>query len=29
MDDQQHAASGLIYTADALDDRVKREPDRP
>ncbi|HLT21067.1 MAG TPA: prenyltransferase/squalene oxidase repeat-containing protein [Thermomicrobiales bacterium] len=29
MDDQQHAISGLIYTADALDGRVKREPDVP
>jgi hypothetical protein len=27
MDDQQHAISGLIYTADALDGRVRREPD--
>ncbi len=27
MDDQQHAISGLIYTADALDDRPRREPD--
>jgi hypothetical protein len=27
MDDQQHAASGLLYTADALDDRPRREPD--
>lgn len=26
MDDQQHAISGLIYTADALDDRSRREP---
>lgn len=29
MDDQQHAISGLLYTADALEDRVKREPDVP
>lgn len=29
MDDQQHAASGLLYTADALDDRLRREPDPP
>jgi hypothetical protein len=28
MDDQQHSISGLIYTADALDGRVNREPDR-
>ncbi|MEZ4521701.1 MAG: hypothetical protein R3A46_08705 [Thermomicrobiales bacterium] len=28
MDDQQHAISGLLYTADALEGRVKREPDR-
>lgn len=28
MDDQQHAISGLIYTADGLEGRVKREPDR-
>jgi hypothetical protein len=27
MDDQQHAISGLIYTADALEGRLKREPD--
>jgi hypothetical protein len=27
MDDQQHAASALLYTADALDGRTKREPD--
>jgi hypothetical protein len=27
MDDQQHAISGLLYTADALDGRTKREPD--
>lgn len=27
MDDQQHAISGLIYTADAQEGRVKREPD--
>lgn len=27
MDDQQHAISGLIYTADGVDGRVKREPD--
>jgi hypothetical protein len=29
MDDQQHAISGLIYTADAIDGRVMREPGRP
>ena len=29
MDDQQHALSGLLYAADALDDRAKREPDAP
>jgi hypothetical protein len=29
MDDQQHAASGLLYTADALDGRERREPDVP
>jgi len=29
MDDQQHAASGLLYTADALDGRPHREPDPP
>ncbi len=28
MDDQQHAISGLIYTADGLDGRGQREPDR-
>jgi hypothetical protein len=28
MDDQQHAISGLLYTADALDGRTQREPDR-
>ena len=28
MDDQQHAISGLIYTADGQEGRVKREPDR-
>ena len=28
MDDQQHAISGLIYTADGVEGRVKREPDR-
>jgi hypothetical protein len=27
MDDQQHAISGLIYTADALEGRLQREPD--
>jgi hypothetical protein len=27
MDDQQHAISGLIYTADAIDGRVQREPE--
>ena len=27
MDDQQHAISGLLYTADALEDRARREPD--
>lgn len=27
MDDQQHAISGLLYTADALEDRTQREPD--
>ncbi len=26
MDDQQHAISGLLYTADALDGRTQREP---
>ncbi len=26
MDDQQHAFSGLLYTVDALDGRVRREP---
>jgi len=29
MDDQQHAFSGLLYTVDALDDRIQREPDAP
>jgi hypothetical protein len=29
MDDQQHAFSGLLYTVDALDDRLHREPDAP
>jgi hypothetical protein len=29
MDDQQHAASGLLYTADALEGRPQREPDAP
>lgn len=29
MDDQQHALSGLLYAADALDGRGKREPDAP
>lgn len=29
MDDQQHAISGLIYTADALGGRVTREPEAP
>lgn len=29
MDDQQHAISGLIYTADAIDGRVMREPGQP
>lgn len=28
MDDQQHAISGLIYTADGVEGRVKREPDQ-
>ncbi|CAN5735746.1 hypothetical protein BH23CHL2_BH23CHL2_16020 [soil metagenome] len=28
MDDQQHAISGLIYTADGVEGRVRREPDR-
>jgi len=28
MDDQQHAISGLIYTADGVEGRVQREPDR-
>jgi hypothetical protein len=27
MDDQQHAISGLIYTADILENRSEREPD--
>lgn len=27
MDDQQHAISGLLYIADALEDRTRREPD--
>jgi hypothetical protein len=27
MDDQQHALSGLLYAADALDGRARREPD--
>jgi hypothetical protein len=27
MDDQQHAISGLLYTADALDGRVERAPE--
>ncbi|HEX5938841.1 MAG TPA: hypothetical protein VFZ12_00610, partial [Dehalococcoidia bacterium] len=27
MDDQQHAISGLIYTSDAIDGRVTREPE--
>jgi len=27
MDDQQHAFSGLLYTLDALNGRVQREPD--
>ena len=29
MDDQQHALSGLLYAADALDGRGQREPDLP
>ncbi len=29
MDDQQHALSGLLYAADALDGRARREPDAP
>jgi hypothetical protein len=29
MDDQQHALSGLLYAADALDGRGQREPDVP
>lgn len=28
MDDQQHAISGLLYTADALEGNEQREPDR-
>jgi hypothetical protein len=29
MDDQQHAFSGLLYTLDALEDRLLRTPDGP
>lgn len=29
MDDQQHAISGLLYTADALEGRTERGPDPP
>ena len=29
MDDQQHAISGLIYTADGIEGRLRREPDHP
>ena len=29
MDDQQHAFSGLLYTLDALEDRLQRTPYEP
>jgi hypothetical protein len=29
MDDQQHAFSGLLYTLDALEGRVRRTPEQP